>query len=93
MAGNQSNVIACGKVVAMNNSCYNGNEEYTLVDDDLRIQLLLKDELEEHGYHVTVVSNGKEAISHLMNVHKKPDLVILDVRVRPEWMGWRQWHL
>ena len=52
-----------------------------VVDDDKRIQRLLKDELEDDGHHVSIVSNGKEAISLLRNGHKKPDLFILDLRM------------
>jgi two-component system, response regulator, stage 0 sporulation protein F len=52
-----------------------------VVDDDIRIQRLLREELEEDGYHVSIASNGIEAISVLMNVSERPDLVILDLRI------------
>jgi DNA-binding response OmpR family regulator len=51
-----------------------------LVDDDVRIQLLLREELEDDGYQVSTASNGKEAL-YLLNKSEKPDLVILDLRM------------
>ncbi len=33
-----------------------------VVDDDLHIQRLYKEEFEEEGYEVVIASNGKEAI-------------------------------
>ena len=57
-----------------------------LVDDDTRIQQLLKLEFEDEGYHVLLASNGKEALSILVNTLEKPDLVILDLRM-PKMSG------
>lgn len=51
-----------------------------IVDDDARIRQLLSEELEDEGYHVSTVSNGREAISHL-SLREKPDLIILDLRM------------
>jgi DNA-binding response OmpR family regulator len=52
-----------------------------IVDDDIRIQRLLKEELEEDGYHVSITSNGNEALYLLTSDHERYDLVILDLRM------------
>jgi CheY-like chemotaxis protein len=56
-------------------------ERVLVVDDDDRIQRLLKEELEEDGYQVSVASNGKQALSVLSDSIDRPDLVILDLRM------------
>jgi DNA-binding response OmpR family regulator len=48
-----------------------------VVDDDLHIQRLYKEEFEEEGYEVVIASNGKEAIE--MFDKEVPDLVTLDI--------------
>lgn len=48
-----------------------------IVDDDLHIQRLYKEEFEEEGYEVVIASNGQEAIE-LFN-REEPDLVTLDI--------------
>lgn len=48
-----------------------------VVDDDLHIQRLYKEEFEEEGYEVFIASNGQEAID-LFN-RENPDLVTLDI--------------
>jgi len=48
-----------------------------VVDDDLHIQRLYKEELEEEGYEVFIASNGQEAID-LFN-REAPDIVTLDI--------------
>ncbi len=57
-----------------------------LVDDDIRIQRLLAEELEEDGYRISTASNGKDAISLLTADSERPDLVILDLRM-PKMSG------
>jgi CheY-like chemotaxis protein len=52
-----------------------------VVDDDILIQRLLREELEEDGYAVSTVSNGREALSALKDGFHKPDVVILDLRM------------
>lgn len=53
-----------------------------LVEDDKNIQRLLEEELQEDGYSIDVVSDGKEALSYLEGKNgKKPDLIILDLRM------------
>jgi len=48
-----------------------------VVDDDLNIQRLYKEELEEEGYDVTIAATGKEA----MEIFEKGnfDIVTLDI--------------
>ncbi len=52
-----------------------------VVDDDIHIQGLLKEELEEDGYKILTACNGKQAISILLDGHEKTDLIILDLRM------------
>jgi len=48
-----------------------------VVDDDLHIQRLYKEEFEDEGYEVVVASNGKEAME--MFEKENPDIVTLDI--------------
>jgi len=58
-----------------------------LVEDDMNIQRLLQEELNDDGYAITVVSNGKEALPYLKGENgNKPDLIILDLRM-PQMNG------
>lgn len=50
-----------------------------VVDDDLHIQKLYKEELMDEGYEVVVASNGAEAME--MFEKENPDLVTLDIRL------------
>ena len=50
-----------------------------VVDDDLSILRLYKEELEEEGYEVVTASNGVEAIERFET--EKPDLVTLDIQL------------
>ena len=53
-----------------------------LVEDDKNVRRLLKEELNDDGYSITVASNGKEALSMLKKKdNEKPDLIILDLRM------------
>jgi CheY-like chemotaxis protein len=51
-----------------------------IADDDIRIQHLLMEELREGGYHVSIASNGKEALLQLLGT-ERTDLLILDLRM------------
>ncbi len=48
-----------------------------VVEDDLHIQRLYKEEFEEEGYEVVIASNGKEAIELFDS--EAPDIVTLDI--------------
>jgi DNA-binding response OmpR family regulator len=53
-----------------------------LVEDDKNVQRLLKEELNDDGYFISVASNGKEALSILNKKDNiRPDLIILDLRM------------
>lgn len=53
-----------------------------LVEDDSHLQFLIKEELSDEGYDVSVASNGKEALARLFEEGKEePDLIILDIRM------------
>jgi len=48
-----------------------------VVDDDLHIQRLYKEEFEDEGYEVVVASNGQEALE--LFDKEAPDIVTLDI--------------
>ncbi len=48
-----------------------------VVDDDMNIQRLYKEELEEEGYDVIIAGTGKDAIE--LFEKEKPDIVTLDI--------------
>jgi len=50
-----------------------------VVDDELSIRILYKEELEEDGYTVITASDGDEALRKIKS--DKPDLVTLDIRM------------
>jgi len=50
-----------------------------IVDDDLSILRLYKEELEEEGYTVVTASNGAEAVAQFEK--EAPDLVTLDIQL------------
>ncbi len=53
-----------------------------LVEDDKHLQFLIKEELNDDGYDVSVASDGKEALSLLFDGKEpEPDLIILDIRM------------
>lgn len=48
-----------------------------IVDDDIHIQRLYKEELEEEGYETIVASTGKDALE--LFEKENPDVVTLDI--------------
>ncbi len=48
-----------------------------IVDDDLHIQRLYKEELAEEGYEVVLAATGKEALELFQQ--ENPDIVTLDI--------------
>ena len=48
-----------------------------VVDDDLHIQKLYKEELEEEGYEVLVAGSGDKAME--LFIQENPDIVTLDI--------------
>ncbi len=58
---------------------YKGRREMKIlvVDDDLHIQRLYKEEFQDEGYEVVVASNGAEAME--MFERENPDIVTLDI--------------
>ncbi|MEA2101433.1 MAG: response regulator [Thermodesulfobacteriota bacterium] len=53
-----------------------------LIEDDVHLQLLLKDELSEEGYELQIASCGQEALSRMDNAKTDgPDLIIMDIRM------------
>lgn len=48
-----------------------------VVDDDLHIQRLYKEELEEEGYEIIIAGTGEEAME--LFAQEDPDLVTLDI--------------
>lgn len=48
-----------------------------VVDDDINIQRLYKEELEEEGYDVIIAGTGKDALE--MFEKERPDIVTLDI--------------
>ncbi|HHO76043.1 MAG TPA: response regulator [Deltaproteobacteria bacterium] len=53
-----------------------------LVEDDIHLQFLIKEELGDDGYDVSIASNGREALNYLFGGYEKePDLIIMDIRM------------
>jgi DNA-binding response OmpR family regulator len=53
------------------------SETILIVDDEQRIIDLAKMYIENEGYHVTSSTNGREALTRILN--EKPALVVLDL--------------
>jgi len=62
----------------------NGRRTILIVDDDVHIRELLKQELHEAGYQVREAGDGREALAQIRQ--ERPDLVVLDVMM-PEMSG------
>ncbi len=57
-----------------------------VVDDEVRVRGVLEQLLEDEGYQVAVVRNGKEAIEYLEQNTTAPCLILLDMMM-PEMTG------
>jgi DNA-binding response OmpR family regulator len=55
------------------------SEKILVIDDEIDLLDVLKDNLELHGYHVSCARDGKEALNQLSQ--RVPDLVILDLNL------------
>ncbi|AGF54519.1 DNA-binding response OmpR family regulator [Clostridium saccharoperbutylacetonicum] len=58
-----------------------------IVDDELKIRILLKDFLEAEGFIVLESPDGKHALDIFHESSKTIDLILLDVMI-PEYDGW-----
>jgi chemosensory pili system protein ChpA (sensor histidine kinase/response regulator) len=58
-----------------------------IVDDHVSLQMLLTAFLQELGYVVYAVNNGKEALRYLRQTTVLPNLMLLDVAM-PVMTGW-----
>jgi len=58
-----------------------------IVDDELKIRILLRDFLEREGYTVIESPDGKHALETFHSCGANIDLIILDVML-PEYDGW-----
>ena len=61
-------------------------EHILLVEDDRSIRVALQGVLEDEGYAVTAVDNGRQALERLRST-EAPDLIVLDLRM-PVMDGW-----
>ncbi|HOO44893.1 MAG TPA: response regulator [Deltaproteobacteria bacterium] len=53
-----------------------------VVEDDVHLQFLIKEELSDDGYEVSIASNGREALDYLLESDRaEPDLIIMDIRM------------
>lgn len=52
-----------------------------VTDDDPEVRFMLETFLTKHGYGVISAANGEEAIQKLSTATKKPDLILLDVKM------------
>ncbi|HSH78317.1 MAG TPA: response regulator [Herpetosiphonaceae bacterium] len=65
----------------------NGTDKTILVvDDEARVRNALAQLLEDEGYQVAVVRNGKEAVEYLEQHTNPPCLILLDMMM-PEMTG------
>lgn len=64
-----------------------GKKTILVVDDELRIRILLKDFLERENFNVLEASDGKEALDIFQSYEKNINLMLLDVML-PEYDGW-----
>jgi CheY-like chemotaxis protein len=58
-----------------------------VVDDDPDIRDSLREVLEDEGYEVACVGNGREALDHLKSANPRPCVILLDLMM-PVMDGW-----
>lgn len=58
-----------------------------LVDDELKIRILLNDFIKKAGYQVIESADGRNALETFRSMEKDIDLILLDVMI-PEYDGW-----
>ena len=65
------------------------NEKKTILiaDDMSLIRIALRLNLENVGYKVILANDGREALKYAFSYYKRPDLIILDIRM-PEMDGY-----
>jgi len=59
-----------------------------VVDDDPDIRDSLREVLEDEGYKVSCVGNGREALDHLKKSSPRPCVILLDLMM-PVMDGWQ----
>jgi CheY-like chemotaxis protein len=59
-----------------------------VVDDDPDIRDSLREVLEDEGYQVSCVGNGREALDHLKAASPQPCVILLDLMM-PVMDGWQ----
>ena len=59
-----------------------------VVDDDPDIRDSLREVLEDEGYEVACVGNGREALDHLKTTNPRPCVILLDLMM-PVMDGWQ----
>ena len=59
-----------------------------IVDDDPDIRESLREVLEDEGYDVATVGNGREALDHLKASSPRPCVILLDLMM-PVMDGWQ----
>ena len=65
------------------------DKKVLVVDDEQDIVDLISYNLQREGYSVSSASDGLEALQVAAKV--RPDLVILDIRMGGEEIGWTEW--
>ncbi len=50
-----------------------------IVDDEMSIRMLYREEFEDEGYEVTEAADGHHLVERI--AHEKPDVVILDIKM------------
>lgn len=66
----------------------NSKKSILLVEDDLDISEAIQSILEEEGFNLKCLFNGKEAIDYLRDTLQMPDLILLDIMM-PHMNGYQ----